>query len=79
MERKTEPTITPPPSPEERAAILAALDRLAENGLPAAYRSAWREEGIREVASEEAPATEPPDGRAGGPVLYGTGPRLHLA
>ena len=64
MEPKAEQTITPEPSPEERAAILAALSRLAENGLPAAYRSAWREEGIRENSREDgsSAATEPPDG-----------------
>ena len=45
--------ITPDPSPDERAAILAALDRLAENGQSPAYRSAWREEGIRESSAED--------------------------
>jgi hypothetical protein len=41
--------IRPEPSPEERAAILAALERLLEgNAGPQAYRSAWREAGVRE-------------------------------
>jgi hypothetical protein len=44
-----EPEISPEPSPEERAAILAALECLLENDpLPPAYRSAWREAGVRE-------------------------------
>jgi len=44
-----EAQINPDPTPEERAAILAALDRLlAGDSQPAAYRSAWREAGIRE-------------------------------
>jgi hypothetical protein len=44
-----QPEIKPEPSPEERAAILAALERLlaADTG-PTAYRSAWRGAGIRE-------------------------------
>jgi len=62
--RKPEPTITPEPGPEERAAILAALDRLTENGPPDAYRSAWREEGIRENSAEggSSGVTGPPAG-----------------
>ena len=48
-----EPEITPEPTPEERAAILAALERLlAEDSGPFAYRSAWREAGIRENLDE---------------------------
>lgn len=48
-----EPEIAPDPSPEERAAILAALERLlAADRPPAAYRSAWREEGVRENVGE---------------------------
>lgn len=44
-----EPEIRPEPSPEQRAAILAALERLlAEDSLPPAYRSSWREAGILE-------------------------------
>jgi hypothetical protein len=64
MRREDEETITPEPTPEERTAILAALDRLAENGVPAAYRSAWREEGIRENSGEDCgpAATGPPAG-----------------
>jgi hypothetical protein len=50
-----EPRITPEPSSEERAAILAALERLAadESGPPA-YRSAWRDAGIRENYEDSA-------------------------
>jgi hypothetical protein len=47
--------IRPEPGPEEREAILAALEELlAEEGLPAAYRSAWRAEGIRENLEQQA-------------------------
>ena len=48
------PEITPEPSPEERAAILAALqDGSAGEGLPPAYRSLWRRDGIREGVGDE--------------------------
>jgi hypothetical protein len=41
--------IRPEPGPAERQAILAALEELLESDqVPAAYRSAWRAEGIRE-------------------------------
>jgi hypothetical protein len=41
--------IRPEPGPVERQAILAALhELLAFDQVPAAYRSAWRAEGIRE-------------------------------
>lgn len=44
-----EPQIRPEPEPDERAAILAALERLlSEDSRPPAYRSTWREAGIRE-------------------------------
>jgi hypothetical protein len=44
-----EPEIRPEPTPEERAAILVALERLLDDDPRApAYRSAWREAGIRE-------------------------------
>lgn len=47
-----EPEITPEPSPEEREAILAALqDQEPEGG---ASGSAWRREGIRESLEDEA-------------------------
>jgi hypothetical protein len=49
-----EPEITPEPSPEERAAILAALqDQNADEGAPPAYRSLWRRGGIRESVEDE--------------------------
>lgn len=41
--------IRPEPGPAERQAILAALEELLEGDqVPAAYRSVWRAEGIRE-------------------------------
>ncbi len=43
-----EPEIKPEPSPEERAAILAALERSLADGGPPTYRSGWRDVGIRE-------------------------------
>jgi len=53
-----EPEIRPEPSPEERAAILAALERLlADYSGPRAYRSAWREAGIRENLDDGAEET----------------------
>lgn len=49
-----EPEITPVPSPEERAAILAALqDPNADEGVPPAYRSLWRRNGIRESLEDD--------------------------
>jgi hypothetical protein len=42
-----EAEIRPDPTPEERAAILAALERLVSDGPPA-YRSTWRKLGVRE-------------------------------
>jgi hypothetical protein len=47
--------IRPEPGREERAAILAGLEQLlAEEEPPAAYRSVWRAEGIRENLGEPA-------------------------
>jgi hypothetical protein len=41
--------IRPEPTGGERDAILRALgEQLARDPLPPAYRSAWREQGIRE-------------------------------
>ena len=40
--------IRPEPGPEEREAILASLERLLRPEPPAAYRSAWRTQAIRE-------------------------------
>jgi hypothetical protein len=41
--------IRPEPSPQERAAIELALERLVGDGnLPAAYASRWRQAGIAE-------------------------------
>jgi hypothetical protein len=49
-----EPEITPEPSRDERAAILAALREQDPNdGPPPAYRSAWRREGILESVQDE--------------------------
>ncbi len=37
------------PEPEERDAVLAAVEAvLARDSLPPAYRSGWRQRGIRE-------------------------------
>jgi hypothetical protein len=47
-----EPKITPEPSADEHAAILAALDLLAADAQPPAYGSAWRREGIRENSAD---------------------------
>ncbi len=52
LERGTRIEITPEPTPEERAAILAALDRIRaedERGP-----GAWWEAGLRESVLEEA-------------------------
>ena len=44
-----EPEIRPEPTPQERVAILAALEHLlAEDPRPPAYLSAWRVAGVRE-------------------------------
>jgi hypothetical protein len=60
-----EAEIRPKPGDEERAAILRALEaELARDGLPAAYRSLWRELGIRESSDE---AEESPYGETGRP------------
>jgi hypothetical protein len=41
--------IDPEPTPEERAAIELALERLVGDGaVPAAYASRWRQAGIME-------------------------------
>jgi hypothetical protein len=48
--------IQPAPSPEERAAILSALEQLLADGSePSAHRSPWRATGIRENAPDESP------------------------
>jgi len=50
-----ESQIRPEPTPEERVVILAALERLLSADLrPPAYRSAWRDAGIRENLDESA-------------------------
>jgi len=49
-----EAQIRPDPTPQEQAAILAALARLlAGADEPAAYRSAWRELGVRENLEDD--------------------------
>jgi hypothetical protein len=48
------PEITPEPSPEERMVILTALEeQSADEGLPPAYRSPWRQAGILESVEDE--------------------------
>ena len=48
--------IRPEPSSEERELILRALEeQFTRDGRPAAYRSAWRELGIRENTDDEEP------------------------
>lgn len=50
-----EPQIRPEPTPEERAVILAALERLvSRDSRPSAYRSAWRDAGVRENLDESS-------------------------
>jgi hypothetical protein len=50
-----EPQIRPEPTPEERVAILAALERLlSEGSRPPAYGSGWREAGVRENVDDSA-------------------------
>jgi hypothetical protein len=50
-----EPEIRPAPEPEERAAILAALERLLlDDGVPTGNRSAWREAGVCENLDDPA-------------------------
>lgn len=47
--------IRPEPRGDERNAILRAVEELlARDPRPPAYRSAWREEGIRENAEDGA-------------------------
>ena len=48
--------IRPEPSPQEHAAIVAALEELQRDGASAAYRSAWRDAGIRENTHADADA-----------------------
>jgi hypothetical protein len=47
-----EAAIRPDPSAGERAAILAALELFADDGVPGAYRSGWRDAGIHENVDE---------------------------
>jgi hypothetical protein len=43
------------PEPDEREAVVAAARLLlSADGKPPAYRSAWRESGIRENTSDDA-------------------------
>ena len=50
-ERGTDIEITPEPSPEERAAIVAALEQLA--AAEARGAGAWWEAGLRESVDDE--------------------------
>ena len=46
--------ITPKPSPAEREALAAALQKLLSGEVvPRAYLSAWRNAGIRENAGDD--------------------------
>jgi hypothetical protein len=48
--------IRPEPTAEERDAILRALEeQVARDHRPPAYRSAWRDQGIRENADDADP------------------------
>ena len=53
--------ITPEPSPEERRAMLAALER--DDGVSSAYRSRWRAAALEELRGD--PAAEDPGRDAG--------------
>ncbi|MDQ2909984.1 MAG: hypothetical protein M3R39_03065 [Actinomycetota bacterium] len=47
--------VRPEPHGEERDAILRAVEeQLARDPRPLAYRSGWREQGIRENAGDDA-------------------------
>jgi hypothetical protein len=62
--RVVELEIEPEPSADERVAILRALaDNVLEGASPLAYRSAWREDGIRENVLDRGPA-QPADADA---------------
>jgi hypothetical protein len=51
--------ITPEPEAEERAVIVAAAEALlGQDGLPAAYRSSWRDAGVRENLERASEETE---------------------
>jgi hypothetical protein len=52
--------IRPEPSPEEREAVVAALERLlARDPVPAAYRSRWRDEAVRENVDADYATARP--------------------
>jgi hypothetical protein len=51
LERGTQIEITPEPTPEERAAILAALDQLESDRTSAP--GPWWEAGLRESVEDE--------------------------
>jgi hypothetical protein len=47
------------PEPEDRDAVLAAVEALlSRDSLPPAYRSAWRERGVRENLGSGLPQGE---------------------
>jgi len=54
LERGTHIEITPEPSPEERAAIVAALEELA--AAEAGGLGAWWEAGLRESVDDDEAA-----------------------
>jgi hypothetical protein len=53
--------IRPEPAPQEREAIVTALQRLlAREPEPTAYTSRWRDAGLRENVEEDDPGERQP-------------------
>ena len=50
--------VTPEPTPEERAALLAALGSISDPGA-ASYRSDWRLAGVLENVESDAAVSRP--------------------
>jgi hypothetical protein len=58
--------IIPEPSPDEREAIVTAIERLLRRDpQPAAYRSRWRALGVKENLDPEAQAAARPRSKPG--------------
>jgi hypothetical protein len=54
--RRVNYDITPEPTPDQRAALIQALERLLADrdfGTPTPYRSPWRLESLRENVEDE--------------------------